>query len=207
MATISPISLRKRGSPTFCCAMTSLSVSRQFARLRATRRLALVVTGRSLPACVPRVLLLIRKTLAWTSVLRPVICSRRVPSKTSCAGPAVCTIRPRAFVIGDHMENFEFRFPGRAKGLVWKAEGKLVGVVGSGNLEVMIEPDDLNGECVATVSTSITGFGETWRQVLTDFMDRHTLSDIRNSINDGGATPAVVSMRLDQAVATYLGAA
>ena len=105
------------------------------------------------------------------------------------------------------MENFEFRFPGHAKGLVWKAEGKLVGVVGSGNLEVMIEPDDLNGGCVATVSTSITGFGETWRQVLTDFMDRHTLSDIRISINDGGATPAVVSLRLDQAVATFLGAA
>ena len=105
------------------------------------------------------------------------------------------------------MEHFEFRFPGRAKGLVWKTEGKLVGVVGSGNLEVMIEPDELNGECVATVSTSITGFGETWRQVLTDFMDRHTLSDIRISINDGGATPAVVSLRLDQAVATFLGAA
>lgn len=102
------------------------------------------------------------------------------------------------------MEHFEFRFPGRP-GLVWKAEGKLVGVVGSGNLEVMIEPAELQGECVAAVSTSITGFGETWRQVLTDFMDRHTLSDIRISINDGGATPAVVSLRLDQAVAVYLG--
>jgi malonate decarboxylase delta subunit len=90
--------------------------------------------------------------------------------------------------------------------LTWQAEGKLVGVVGSGNLEVMIEPVELDGECVATVSTSITGFGETWKRVLADFMDRHTLSDIKISINDGGATPAVVSLRLDQAVAVYLGA-
>lgn len=104
------------------------------------------------------------------------------------------------------MENLEFRFPGRP-GLVWKAEGQLVGVVGSGNLEVMIEPVELKGECVVNISTSIVGFGETWRQVLGDFMDRHTLSDIRISINDGGATPAVVSLRLDQAVAVYLGAA
>lgn len=104
------------------------------------------------------------------------------------------------------MEHLEFRFPGRP-GLVWRAEGKLVGVVGSGNLEVLIEPADLKGDCLATISTSIVGFGETWRQVLTDFMERHTLSDIRISINDGGATPAVVSLRLDQAVADYLGAA
>jgi malonate decarboxylase delta subunit len=53
----------------------------------------------------------------------------------------------------------------------------------------------------------VTGFGETWKRVISDFVDRHTLSDIRISINDGGATPAVVSLRLDQAVADYLGAA
>jgi malonate decarboxylase delta subunit len=103
------------------------------------------------------------------------------------------------------MDYFEFRFPGRP-GLTWQSEGKLVGVVGSGNLEVMIESVELDGECVATVSTSITGFGETWKRVLADFMDRHTLSNIKISINDGGATPAVVSLRLDQAVAVYLGA-
>jgi malonate decarboxylase delta subunit len=103
------------------------------------------------------------------------------------------------------MESLEFRFPGRP-GLTWQADGKLVGVVGSGNLEVMIEPAELKGDCLVTVSTSITGYGETWERVLTDFIDRHTLSDIRISINDGGATPAVVSLRLDQAVAVYLGA-
>jgi malonate decarboxylase delta subunit len=104
------------------------------------------------------------------------------------------------------MESFEFRFAGKP-GLKWQGEGKLVGVVGSGNLEVMIEPAELSGARLVTVSTSVTGFGETWKRVISDFVDRHTLSDIRISINDGGATPAVVSLRLDQAVADYLGAA
>jgi malonate decarboxylase delta subunit len=104
------------------------------------------------------------------------------------------------------MEAFEFRFEARPR-LNWQGESKLVGVVGSGNLEVMIEPAELGGACLITVSTSVTGFGETWKRVVSDFVDRHTLSDIRISINDGGATPAVVSLRLDQAVAEYLGAA
>ena len=103
------------------------------------------------------------------------------------------------------MEHLEFRFAGRP-GLNRRAEGKLVGVVGSGNLEVLIEPVEGGGECIVTVSTSIAGFGETWRQVLSDFMERHVLSNIRISINDGGATPAVVSLRLDQSIAVYLGA-
>lgn len=113
-------------------------------------------------------------------------------------------IRRHAFAIGELMESLEFRFPGRG-GSRWQADGKLVGVVGSGNLEILIEQADLKGDCLVTVSTSITGFGETWKRVLADFADRHALSDIRISINDGGATPAVVSLRLDQAVAACLG--
>ena len=38
-----------------------------------------------------------------------------------------------------------------------------------------------------------------------DFFARHRLGDLRISINDVGATPAVVSLRLDQAIETYLG--
>jgi malonate decarboxylase delta subunit len=38
-----------------------------------------------------------------------------------------------------------------------------------------------------------------------DFHQRWLLADTRISINDMGATPAVVSLRLDQAVQTMLG--
>ncbi|MFC3694478.1 malonate decarboxylase acyl carrier protein [Chenggangzhangella methanolivorans] len=97
------------------------------------------------------------------------------------------------------MEHLEFDYDGTgekpARALA------LAGVVGSGNLEVLIEAADLGGRCAAVVDTSVRGFGETWRQVLADFFARHGLSDVRVSINDGGATPAVVSLRLDQAAA------
>jgi malonate decarboxylase delta subunit len=47
------------------------------------------------------------------------------------------------------MESFEFRFAGKP-GFKWQGDGKLVGVVGSGNLEVMIESAELSGACLVT---------------------------------------------------------
>lgn len=76
----------------------------------------------------------------------------------------------------------------------------LVGVVGSGNLEVMLEPA-AGDQCSVHVETSARGFAGIWRAVLEDFHQRHPLAGLRVSINDMGATPAVVNLRLDQAVA------
>jgi len=76
----------------------------------------------------------------------------------------------------------------------------LVGVVGSGNLEVMLEADAHN-LCTVHVETSARGFTPIWQAVMNDFHARHPLAGVRVSINDMGATPAVVSLRLDQAVA------
>ncbi len=100
------------------------------------------------------------------------------------------------------MERLEFRFGGRPGTAFNKEGGTIVGVVGSGNLEAMIERVDLGGGCHAVVDTSIHGFSETWEQVLGDFFERRELANIRVSINDGGATPAVVVLRLDQAWAS-----
>jgi len=80
----------------------------------------------------------------------------------------------------------------------------LVGVVGSGNLEVMLEPA-AGLDCAVRVETSARGFGAIWQAVMNDFHDRHPLTGVRVSINDMGATPAVVSLRLDQAVAEITG--
>lgn len=76
----------------------------------------------------------------------------------------------------------------------------LVGVVGSGNLEVMLEPT-AGQRCEIHIETSARGFGAIWEAVTRDFQQRHALAGVRVSINDMGATPAVVSLRLDQAVA------
>jgi malonate decarboxylase delta subunit len=81
----------------------------------------------------------------------------------------------------------------------------VVGVVASGNLEVLVEGGGPAGRCTFTVDTSVRGFGETWRAVLEDFAARQHPSGLAFSLNDAGATPAVVSLRLDQAVEEYRG--
>lgn len=74
----------------------------------------------------------------------------------------------------------------------------LVGVVGSGNLEVLMEP--VPGDAMSVhVETSARGFGPIWEAVLRDFHERHALAGVRVSVHDMGATPAVVSLRLGQA--------
>ena len=80
----------------------------------------------------------------------------------------------------------------------------LVGVVASGNLEVLVEPA-LGTGCRIDIDTSARGFGTIWEAVLRDFHARHGLAGIAVSIHDMGATPAVVSLRLDQAVSALAG--
>ncbi|MBR7839960.1 malonate decarboxylase acyl carrier protein, partial [Actinospica durhamensis] len=78
----------------------------------------------------------------------------------------------------------------------------LVGVLASGNLEILLEPAALEGAMTVRIITVAKGFGSVWQAVINDFAQRHPLRDVRISINDAGATPAVVSLRLDQAVET-----
>jgi len=87
------------------------------------------------------------------------------------------------------------------------ARPQVVGVVGSGNLEVLIESAPLGGACSIEIKTAAVGFGATWQAVMQDFHQRWQLADTRIAINDMGATPAVVSLRLDQAAAGLKGAA
>lgn len=97
------------------------------------------------------------------------------------------------------MEKLHYEFAGqRAAGHFAPV---LVGVVGSGNLEVMIEPKPQSRACSVDITTSARGFAPIWHAVASDFQARHGLAGVAVSINDMGATPAVVSLRLDQAAA------
>lgn len=100
------------------------------------------------------------------------------------------------------METLTFRFENGSRRN--NAQPQLVGVVSSGNLEVLIEPAALNGACEIEVKTAAVGFGAIWQAVMQDFHARWPLADARISINDMGATPAVVSLRLDQAAESAL---
>ncbi|MBT2582823.1 malonate decarboxylase subunit delta [Planococcus sp. ISL-109] len=92
------------------------------------------------------------------------------------------------------MENFTFTFP---------ATNKIdrfahVGVVGSGDLEVLMEPSsDLQTE--VTIRTGITGFETTWEPLIQRFFTQHDIA-AKVKINDFGATPGVVKLRLEQAL-------
>ena len=101
------------------------------------------------------------------------------------------------------MEQLQFRFAGGAA--MPAATACIVGVLGSGNLEVMVESMPSNGECAIEVTTAAVGFGATWEAVLRDFFERHRMGDLRISVNDAGATPATVALRLDQAIEAYRG--
>ena len=100
------------------------------------------------------------------------------------------------------METLRFNFNGGQRRIIG---ARLVGVVGSGNLEVLIEQRPLNGGCEVEINTAAHGFGPIWEAVVRDFHQRWQLADVRVSINDMGATPAVVSLRLDQAAESITG--
>lgn len=103
------------------------------------------------------------------------------------------------------MEHLEYQFVGGRT--LNEARPQIVGVVASGNLEVLIEPMALDGKCAIDIRTPARGFAEVWEAVVADFFARHPLANVRVSINDHGASPATVALRLDQAAEEYAGAA
>lgn len=75
------------------------------------------------------------------------------------------------------------------------------GVVGSGDMEVIIESADIGGAVKVKVVTPVTGFDQIWEKVLGRFVNENSLGNLSIEINDNNATPVIVSMRLRQALA------
>jgi len=97
------------------------------------------------------------------------------------------------------MEKLTFQFQTNRSAAGAKKQA-IVGVVASGNLEVLLERTSTPGECSIEISTAAHGFGPVWEAVLTDFIGRRPTGGLRISINDGGARPDTVALRLAQAV-------
>ncbi len=94
--------------------------------------------------------------------------------------------------------NFEFK-PENPKTI--KDEWAHIGVVSSGDLEVLIEKDsNLKGMVKFHILTTVTGFDDVWETVIRKFVHKTGLSGVKVSINDNAATPAVVVRRLQQSV-------
>lgn len=71
-----------------------------------------------------------------------------------------------------------------------------VGVVASGDLEVLLYPAD---KTTLEITTGSDGFKKVWKNVLTRFFARYPLQG-KFIIHDFGATPGVVNLRLTQAM-------
>ena len=92
------------------------------------------------------------------------------------------------------MERLHFEYPA-SQPIKQRAH---VGVVGSGDLEVLLEPSP-DQKAHVTVITSVDGFGKTWQLVMDRFFSRYQYA-ASIEIHDFGATPEAVALRLEQAV-------
>ena len=97
------------------------------------------------------------------------------------------------------METYEFGHEAASR-LPGTRTSAIAGVVASGNLEVLLERNPEGARCEITVVTPVSGFEPVWRAVVRDFVERHAPGGLRISINDGGARPDTVSLRLAQGV-------
>ena len=97
------------------------------------------------------------------------------------------------------MEQFQVR--GTAKGHAGGDRPQAItGVNASGNLEIMVERVLPDRECLVDVKTAVTGFRPIWQAVIQEFFERSSPGGLRFSINDGGARPDTVTLRLMQSV-------
>ncbi len=92
------------------------------------------------------------------------------------------------------MEKLIFEYP--ATKLIPK--GAFVGVVSSGDLEILLEPID-GFKAYVVVRTRFDGFRQVWKDILDKFFIENAIS-AKIEINDFGATPGMVNLRLLQAL-------
>jgi malonate decarboxylase delta subunit len=98
------------------------------------------------------------------------------------------------------MEKFAKSFPSKPLGAKTAKPWALAGVVGSGNLEVLIERGGKPSSAMEChIETSIPGYKASWLAALADFARHYPAGGTKVTINDQGAPPVLVNLRLRQA--------
>jgi len=98
------------------------------------------------------------------------------------------------------MLNLTFKYTA-LRPLAGNAQRGIVGVVASGNLEVLLERVLPDTECEVAIATPVTGYDDTWKAVVTELVARTSPGGLKISINDGGARPDTAYLRLAQGCA------
>src|SRR5271167_3872001 len=78
------------------------------------------------------------------------------------------------------MLTLKFKHTAKSR-LSGKKHESIIGVVASGNLEVLLERVLPGAECEVDIATPIRGYDETWKAVITEFVERGELE-----LPDGG---------------------
>ncbi len=97
------------------------------------------------------------------------------------------------------LQHLEFSYegtPGAAIPMEWFHSG----VVGSGDMEVLLTRKEQQGKVTVKVCTPVRGFDQVWDKVLARFVQESGCGDLELEINDNNATPFIVSLRLKQAL-------
>ncbi|MGH1461926.1 MAG: malonate decarboxylase acyl carrier protein [Neptuniibacter sp.] len=97
------------------------------------------------------------------------------------------------------MKTFEIKHEAPAQVI----NSSLVGNVGSGDLEVMVEPNNENFFHVE-IKTSAEGSEQRWNQIFQRIETEQSLPAMKISIHDFAATPGVIKLRIAQALETAL---
>ena len=97
------------------------------------------------------------------------------------------------------LKHLEFTFAG-TPGASIPEEWSHSGVVGSGDMEVLMYRRQQDGKVNVRVCTPVVGFDEVWEKVLERFVSDSGCGDIDMEINDNNATPFIVTLRLKQAL-------
>jgi malonate decarboxylase delta subunit len=95
------------------------------------------------------------------------------------------------------MQNLRFRHTAKRR-LSGTKDKAIIGVVASGNLEVLLERVLPEAACEVEIATPFRGYDDTWKAVIAEFVERSSPGGLRISINDGGARPDTVYLRLMQ---------
>lgn len=97
------------------------------------------------------------------------------------------------------LKHMTFQFQGRA-GFGLPVEWSHTGVVGSGDLEIMLYRHEQQGMVTCHVCTPVDGFEKVWEKVLSNFVSESRCGNLDIEINDNNATPFIVKLRLRQAL-------
>ena len=72
------------------------------------------------------------------------------------------------------MQTLKFRHMAKRR-LSGKKDQAIIGVVASGNLEVLLERVLPEAACEVDIATPLSGYDETWKAVVAEFVERSSL--------------------------------